>query len=139
MLSGGESAMPESGIDTIEACIERIRKAWDAGDPIAFAAEFTEDATYVVYFGLPLRGRSEIERMHVEPLGRGTRMRIKVLSARPLAEDTASVLTVGGVGMDAETPYDKVQTLTLLRKGGRWMCASFQNTEMSPDAKRLYN
>lgn len=131
--------MTECKGDTIEACIERIQKAWGAGDPAAFAAEFTEDATYVVYFGLPLRGRPEIEKMHVEPLGRGTHMRMKVLSARPLTNDVSSVLTVAGVGMDAAPPYDKVQTLTLLRRDGRWICASFQNTELGADAKRLYN
>jgi uncharacterized protein (TIGR02246 family) len=99
--------------DTIEDCVERIRSAWDGGNAAAFAAEFTEDATYVVYFGMPLTGRAEIERMHVDPLGRGTRMRIKVLSTKFLTDDVAVVLTVGGVGKETTIPYDKVQTLTL--------------------------
>jgi len=131
--------MSAHGSDTIEDCLERIRAAWDAGDAAAFAAEFTEDATYVIYLGAPLVGRPEIERMHVDPLGRGTRMRIQVLSTKLLTDDVAVVLTVGGVGKDAMTPYDKVQTLTLVRRCNRWRCTAFQNTEMSSIAKRLYN
>jgi uncharacterized protein (TIGR02246 family) len=127
------------GPDTVEDCLERIRAAWNAGDAGAFAAEFTEDATYVVYFGDPLIGRSEIERAHVDPLTRSTSMKISVLSKRLLSDDTAVVLTIGGIGRDAVIPYDKVQTLTLVWQADRWKCAAFQNTEMSPAAKRLYN
>ncbi len=125
--------------DSIEDCLERIRAAWDAGDAAAFAAQFTEDATYVIYSGEPLWGRPEIERMHADAMGRGTRMRIKVLSTRFLTDDVATIVTAGGVGQGAMIPYDKVQTLTMVRHPDRWMCTAFQNTQMSSHAKRLYN
>lgn len=125
--------------DSIQDCLQRIRTAWNAGDAAAFAAEFTEDATYVIWSGDPLLGRPEIQRLHVDALRQGTRMEIGVLSIRPLAEDVAAVLTVGGVGKDATIPFEKVQTLTMVRHSGRWMCAALQNTDMSPRAKRLYN
>jgi uncharacterized protein (TIGR02246 family) len=131
--------MAESRNETIEDCLNRIRTAWNAGDATAFASEFTEDATYVIYSGIPLVGRAEIERMHVHPLGRGTRMKLKVLSERAVMDGVTVVLTIGGVGEGAVIPYDKVQTLTLVRQGNRWMCTAFQNTEMSPADKRLHN
>lgn len=126
-------------VDTIEDCLERIRAAWDAGDAKAFATEFTKDATYVIYSGTPLSGRIEIEQAHVETLARGTSMKIKVLSATFLANDVAVAVTTGGVGKGAVIPFEKMQTLTLVRRENQWKCAAFQNTEMSLDAKRLYN
>ena len=54
--------------DTIEKCLERIRLAWNAGDAQAYAGEFAEDATYVIFLGEPLLGREEIERNHIDVL-----------------------------------------------------------------------
>jgi hypothetical protein len=89
--------------------------------------------------GDPLLGRSEIERVHIEALRRGTRMKIKVLSIKPLTDDVAIVLTAGGVGKDKLIQYEKLQTLTMIRRSERWMCTAFQNTDMSARAKSLYN
>ena len=125
--------------DSIEGCLERIRIAWDAGDAAAFAAQFTDDATYVIWSGDPVLGRSEIERVHIDALKRDTRMKIKLLSMKPLTDDVAIVLTAGGVGKDKLIHYEKLQTLTMIRRSDRWMCAAFQNTDMSPRAKILYN
>ena len=134
--------MAETTQDTVEKCLERIRLAWNAGDARAYAGEFTEDATYVIFLGEPLLGRREIERNHVDVLTKwqkGTRMAIKPISVRPIDADAASVLTVGGLGAGDGIAYDKLQTFTLVRHDGRWMCAAFQNTRMSRRAKRVYN
>jgi uncharacterized protein (TIGR02246 family) len=118
----------ESGI---RASLERMVTAWDAGDARAFAAEFTEEATYVIYVGLVYQGRREIERGHIpvfEKWQKGTRMSMLVRSIRLLGEDTAVVLTEGGIGK-GRVRRDKVQTYTFVREAdGRWRCASFQNT-----------
>jgi uncharacterized protein (TIGR02246 family) len=125
--------------DSIEDCLERIRSAWNSGDAAEFAAQFTEDATYIIWSGDALLGRPDIERMHIDPLRRGTRMEVKVLSIKPLTDDVAVVVTAGGVGKDAMILYEKIQTVVMIRPSGRWMCAAFQNTDMSPHAKALYN
>ena len=122
-----------------QGVLDQLCDAWNAADSSAYARLFTEDATYVIYLGTPLMGRPEIERLHVHPLGRGTRMKIKVLSIKALTDDVTVVLTIGGVGKGAVIPYDKVQTLTLVRQNDRWMCTAFQNTEMGSTEKRLYN
>jgi uncharacterized protein (TIGR02246 family) len=128
--------------DTIEKCLERIRLAWNAGDAQAYAREFAEDATYVIFLGEALLGREEIERNHIDVLTKwrkGTQMAIKAISVTSLGDDAASVLTIGGLGKGDSIPYDKLQTFTLVRRDGRWMCAAFQNNEMSRRAKRQYN
>ncbi len=128
--------------DSVETCLERIRLAWNAGDAHAYACEFTEDATYVIFLGEPLLGRQEIEKNHIDVLTKwrkGTRMAIKVISVRALGDDAASLLTVGGLGKSDSIAYDKLQTFTMVRREGRWMCAAFQNTKMNGRAKRLYN
>jgi uncharacterized protein (TIGR02246 family) len=128
--------------DTVQDFLERFRQAWDAGDARAFAAQFTEDATYVIFLGEALMAREEIERNHVdvfERWQRDTKMVVKAISIRPLGPDACSVLTIGGIGETTPIAYDKLQTFTLIRQDGRWLCAAFQNTAMSERAKSQYN
>lgn len=128
----------EPADDTVEDFLARLARAWNAADAAAYAREFTEDATYVIFLGDVLVGRDEIESTHVDVLTRwqrGTKMAIEPVVARMLDEHTASVLTIGGIGVTEPIEYDKFQTLTLVRRDGRWACAAFQNTHMSDRAK----
>ena len=116
----------------IEETLAALVRAWDAGDAASFARLFTEDATYVVYFGASYVGREAIERAHVpvfQRFQRGSRMRLQIREIRLLTPDTAVVLTEGGVGKGARLPLDKVQTFTLVRTETGWKCAAFQNTK----------
>ena len=134
--------MTDSKPDTIEHCLGRMRAAAGAADAEAFAAEFDEDATYVTFFGQAVLGRREIESFHRAAFTKfppGARMLIKAISVRPLGEDSASVLTVGGIGAGPDIPFDKFQTFAMVRRDGRWACAAFHNTEMSAAAKQEYN
>lgn len=118
--------------DTIDAFLARLVSAWNAGDADAYADEFTEDATYVVFMGLVLRGRASIMAEHVPVFStyqRGSRMTIRILDVRTPAPDVAVVVTTGGIGTGHRLPEDKVQTFTLVREGGRWRCTAFQNTK----------
>ena len=132
----------EPSEDTVERCLERVRLAWNSGDAHAFAAEFTMDATYVIFFGVALLERDEIEKNHVDVLTRwqkGSRMIIQVINKRRLCEGAISVLTIGGIGKGTRLRYDKIQTFTMICRDKRWMCSAFQNTEMNGHAKRAYN
>jgi uncharacterized protein (TIGR02246 family) len=118
--------------DTIDDCLARMVRAWDAGDAGAYAAEFTEDASYVLYVGLTYFGRAAIERAHIPVFGKwqkGSRMAIRVLESRMLDQSTAVVVTEGGIGKRGRIPADKVQTFTMVRVEDRWVCAAFQNTK----------
>lgn len=116
----------------IQQALDRISAAWGAGDADAYAAQFTDDANYVIFAGLISRGRDEIRADHVpvfEKWQRGTRMSMKVLDVRLLGDDAAVVLTEGGIGKRPPIAHDKVQTFVFVREGERWLCAAFQNTK----------
>jgi uncharacterized protein (TIGR02246 family) len=134
-MSHTSSAPPDLATEAragIEATLAAIVAAWDAGDAAGFARLFTEDATYVVYFGASYVGREAIERAHIpvfQRFRRGSRMRLQIREIRWPTPDTAVVLTEGGVGKGARLPLDKVQTFTLVRTAAGWKCAAFQNTK----------
>ena len=114
------------------AALDRMRDAWDAGDANAYAAEFTESASYVIFAGMHDFGRDAIRRTHVpvfEKWQRGSRMSKRVLDLRFVAADVAIAVTEGGIGKRARIPHDKVQTFVMVRQGGTWRCAAFQNTK----------
>ena len=134
--------MTQHAADTFEACLDRIRSAWNAGDAAAYAQEFTDDATYIIFMGEPFIGRESIERNH-EPVfsrwQRGTKMVVKPIEVRPLGDGVMSVVTVGDIGKGEQIPFDKLQTFTFVRRDHRWFCAAFQNTRMSRASKRTFN
>ncbi len=128
--------------DSAEACLGRIRDAWNAGDAHTYAAQFTNDATYVIFLGDALAGRAEIETTHVDVFGKwqkGMKMAVRPLSVRRLSGDVVSILTIGGLGPAEPIAFDKLQTFTFVRSGGKWKCAAFQNTRMSARAEATFN
>jgi uncharacterized protein (TIGR02246 family) len=117
---------------TIEGCLARIQKAWNDGDAAAYAREFTEDASYVIFAGIVSLGRTAIGRDH-EPVlqkwQRGTRMEMRVIETREIAPGVAVIVTEGGVGRGRRVTLDKIQTFVLVRDEAGWKCAAFQNTK----------
>lgn len=128
------SALTSELKQDISSLLQSMVEAWDAGDAAAYARLFTEDATYVMFLGIPAFGRDEIERMHIpvfEQWQRGSRMKMRILGARQVGSEVVVVLTEGGVGTGDAIPFDKVQTYTLVRTNEGWRCAAFQNTAKS--------
>lgn len=116
----------------VEAALERIRAAWDAGDAAAYAAEFTEDASYVIFAGILSSGRAGIARDHVpvfEKWQRGTKMSMRLLELHFATPDVAITVTEGGLGKGSRIGFDKVQTFVFVRQGPVWRCTAFQNTK----------
>jgi len=117
---------------TIQASFDRMTAAWAAGDAKAFAAEFTDDASYVIYVGLTYFGRAAIRDAHVpvfEKWQKGTRLSMTVIDTRMLTDGVAVVTTEGGIGKGKTIKHDKVQTFVMINKDRRWQCAGFQNTK----------
>lgn len=115
----------------IEATLDRMKAAWNAGDAAAYAAEFTGDATYVIFAGIVSIGRDRIRADHVpvfERWQRGSRMSMRILDLRFVAPGTAIVLTEGGVRKRSPIRHDKVQTFVMVRDDDQWRCSAFQNT-----------
>ena len=115
----------------IDDSLSRIVAAWDAGDARAFAAEFTTDASYVIYAGIVSLGRAEIEEAHVpvlEKWQKGSRMSMRELHRRT-SGGSVIVVTEGGIGKGRRIRHDKVQTFVFVNDEGGWRCAAFQNTK----------
>jgi uncharacterized protein (TIGR02246 family) len=115
----------------VDECLSRIVAAWDAGDAHAFAAEFTADASYVIFAGIVSVGREQIEAAHVpvfEKWQKGSRMSMRELHRRVYG-DSVIVVTEGGIGKRRRIRHDKVQTFVFVQDGPTWRCAAFQNTK----------
>ena len=122
-----------------QGVLDRLCDAWDAADASAFARMFTEDATYVIWRGDVLTGRSEIRQVHHDLFTRSpTKMRVSVVDTRLIDDHTAVVLTIGGTGGEGDISYDKIQTVVMVRTDEGWMVVAFHNTSMSDRSKQDY-
>jgi uncharacterized protein (TIGR02246 family) len=122
------------------AVLDDLTEAWNAGDAAAFAANFTEDADYITFFGANTPGREAIESTHhalfTGPL-KGSRLTgagepPKIRFPRP---DVAIAVLGGGSTVAGDTPDPtRASTVTyvLVRDDGRWRVTSFQNTRRTP-------
>jgi uncharacterized protein (TIGR02246 family) len=118
--------------------LTRLADAWNTGDADAYGFEFTEDATYVVFNGELLRGRTAITDVHrflFEGPLRGSRMVAPEEGAttlRFLRPDLAHLVTEGAVLPDgqADITADRrsIVSYVLVDQDGIWKIAAFQNT-----------
>jgi uncharacterized protein (TIGR02246 family) len=121
---------------SVEDALTRLAAAWNNGDATAYADLFTPDATYVVFDGTVVRGRTAIEEGHralfAGPL-RGFRMEPPAAApVRYLGSDVAHVLAAGGTrppGQEEPAPdRASVVSFVLVRQDDDWRIAAFQNT-----------
>jgi uncharacterized protein (TIGR02246 family) len=83
--------------DAIRAIHRRMIDAWNAGDALAFAAPFTDEADFVAFEGTHLKGRREIGSFHQEifdTVVRGTRLQGEVEFVRFLSAALAVMHSV---------------------------------------------
>src|SRR5690349_9247536 len=115
----------QAGQEPVEAFLDRIRCAWDAGDAQAYGEQFAEDASYVIFLGDAIIGRDNIATTHHDVFTkwqRGTRMVVKPIKISPVDAHTVVVVTVGGIGKGPRIGFDKFQTYVLRDRDGRWEC-----------------
>ena len=117
----------------IHKLIDGVYETWNAGDAAAYAALFTEDADYITYFGLRLKGRQAIDEGHRDLF----KMPIKIEAAdepsvRMLSDTDALVIATGAsvVNGEREPGRDSVLTYTAVHTPDGWRFASFQNTRV---------
>jgi uncharacterized protein (TIGR02246 family) len=127
----------------IEALLTALSDAWNAGDADAYGALFTEDATYVTFFGHISHGRTEIVEGHRWLFSRmpGSRMTPGAKEDRDIRFLTPDVAVVLGQGPGTTVPgqepaSDRASTVSfvVLRTGAGWRFAHFQNTRIQAPA-----
>ena len=114
---------------------QKTRDGWNRGDGQAYAASFTEDADYIVWNGIFLKGRQAIAASHqqlFETRFRGSRLEGFIKHIRFLSDDIALVHLHGrpqipGQEVPAPEQYS-IQTLVGIRQADGWRFTSFQNT-----------
>lgn len=124
----------DTEVATVAALPQRIVDAWEAHDPDAFAAVFTEDGSMILP-GVYCKGRSEIRTFMAEGFSgqyRGTRITGKPIDLRLLNDSSAVLLTQGGVLAPGETDVDDRRAIraswVAVKQGGEWQLAAYQNS-----------
>lgn len=121
----------------VQQALTDLAAAWNKGDATAYGALFTDDADYITFFGLHLKGRQAIEDSHrhlFEGPMKGSQMSgADGTDIRLLSTDVALVVSNGGgttVNADAAPDPERqsVVTFTAVRAGEGWLFSSFQNT-----------
>ena len=126
-----------------QAAFDQLRRqqedAWARGDAAAWAATFTADGDMVTFNGDHLHGRTHMtERMqhYFDAYLADTRLLMLTEQVRYLEPDTAIIVRTGCVLWDDQTTCTdealSVNTNVLVKRHGRWLQASFQNTRVRP-------
>ena len=127
-------APPAEEQAAVAAVMKRIVDAWGAYDADAFANTFTEDGTMILP-GLYRKGRDEIRDYMAKGFAgpyQGTQVTGVPFDVRFLAEDTALLLSLGGVLGPGETEVAKDKAVRaawlLVKREGEWLLAAYQNS-----------
>jgi uncharacterized protein (TIGR02246 family) len=113
-----------------EDAVSGLMAAWNLKDAHAFAAQFTEDATFVNVNGALWIGRKDIEDRHAKAaIFKSSHAEIKPDSVRFLRPDIALVhvsWTITGDPRDPQ-PRSYLMTMVVSKRDGRWLIVAAQN------------
>ena len=136
----------EGDEEAIYALLQSVVDGWNRGDGEAMAAAFDDDADYIVFNGMRLKGRQQIAAVHQQLFDtflKGTRLDGGGRGESPqggavrfLTPEVALVLTQGGLRRpeqpESSPEQDSIQTFVVVKRDGKWSIALFQNTRIQP-------
>ena len=111
-----------------------LEQAWNAGDGHAYAAPFTDDALFVNIYGTVIRGREAIAGGHqhiFDTIYAGSRNRIELVEARPLADGVVRLLVHAELHVPAGPLAGDMTanaTAILEHSDAGWRISAFHNT-----------
>lgn len=133
------SPADEAAIRDLQA---RQAAAWNAHDAVAYANLFSEDGDVVNVLGWWWQGRAEIQSKLAAAFAwvfRDSTLTITDVRSRMIDPSTAIVhvrWTLDGAKLPPGAPApprEGIQLQVLRKTGGRWLIASFQNTNSVPE------
>ncbi|MEY2574677.1 MAG: hypothetical protein QOF80_164 [Verrucomicrobiota bacterium] len=138
ITDASEGANDESAIRALEV---QQQEAWNHHDAKAYAALFTEDGDCVNVVGWWWKGRAEIEKKLTDAyvyVFSESVLKIGEVTVRFLEPNSAIVhvrwtMTGARTPQGIPTPQQGIQTQLVLKQSGKWLIATFQNTNSVPE------
>ncbi|OKI23869.1 DUF4440 domain-containing protein [Nocardiopsis sp. TSRI0078] len=135
--AGSYGPFPNGEEGAALSAVLRARAAWADGDADALADVFVENGSLLLGDD-QYTSREEIRTAMTEALAgpyKDTRLSEEPLDMRFLGDDTAVVVTEGGVARaDEEAPGEKYRTRTVwisVRRNGDWKLFSYQSSPLA--------
>ena len=125
--------------------VAALENAWNAGDSVAWTAQFATDADFIHILGGHFYGQDSIERGHraiFDTIYRGSTNRYTIQKIRFLAPNVALVFVMAElkVTQPGLPPVIRARPTLLAEKvGGSWKIVAFQNTLITAEAKAAGN
>jgi uncharacterized protein (TIGR02246 family) len=121
----------------IAALPVNLTSAWRAQDAEAFAELFIDDGTMILP-GLYRRGKHDIRAYMAQAFEgpyRGTRVTGEPLHLKMLSDDSAVLITQGGVLAPDETEVHPTRAIRaswfVVRQGEQWKLAAYHNSQVN--------
>lgn len=127
--------------DVIRTLYQRLLDGWNRRSASDMARLFARDGLAVGFDGTEMQGSAEIEAALARVFADHTPARYigLVRAVHRLTDDAAVVHAVAGMvppgEQELKTDRNAVQTLTLVKRDGRWTIAVFQNTPAKYDGR----
>ena len=113
---------------------DRVRDAWAANEPDAFANAYTSNATMILSGDRFFQGRPMILQAIKQSFAgdhKGTTLLQNIVNFRVIGPETAVIITEGGVLAPGETvpaPERELRaTWVIAKEDGEWLVAAYQN------------
>ncbi|WPP49866.1 YybH family protein [Catalinimonas niigatensis] len=135
--------MKYSEADSPERIPKIFVEAWNQRDAAKLASLFDEDAEFINVTGLWWHNRAAIEKAHdygLRAIFKQSRLKLVQTKVKFLSEKIAVVQAK--MKLSGQTPTDEVKnpgtrrnifTFIVHQSGGKWTCASAQNTDIVPN------
>lgn len=131
-------AQKDSNAQTkIRTLFDRLTEYWNQGNGSSYGSLFTEDADYIAVEGSHYKGEKAIGEAHqglFDGPFKGSRLVGRVKDLRFLTSDVALAHRAGALKMPGEVEdsgdEQSIQTFVVVKQGGEWRFAAFQNTEI---------
>jgi uncharacterized protein (TIGR02246 family) len=135
---GHDQSQDEAKIREVE---KRQQEAWNQHDAKAYASLFTDDGDIVNVVGWWWKGRAEIEKkltdaytyVFRESALTVTDVQVKFLASEIAVAHVKWTMTGARTPKGIPEPQQGIQIQVLQKQAGKWLIASFQNTNSIPE------
>ncbi len=137
-----QATMIKTDEEQIREVVDQVRLAWNRGDGNGYAAPFLDDADYVVWNGITVKGRAAIAEGHqriFDTMYRGTTNHLAVRSVRFLGRDVAVVHCTAHLTQadGSQQSHGTLPLFVMTKLAGGWKVAAFQNTPIIQESQPL--